>query len=86
LGGDYALADAQGQYTIQLPAAGAYHVLLVSRHQPRDDAEFLDPGVQRILSEYFDRPASLIGPVAYHLAPFRFQGESPSPRDHLFDE
>ena len=86
LGGDYAVADAEGQYTIQLPAAGSYHVLLVSRHQPRDDAEFLDPGVQRILSEYFDRPASLIGPVAYHLGPFRFQGESPSPRDHLFDQ
>jgi hypothetical protein len=86
LGGDYALADVEGHYTIQLPAAGSYHVLLVSRHAPRDDAEFLDPGVQRILSEYFDRPASLVGPVAYHLSPFRFQGASPSPRDHLFDE
>ncbi len=85
LGGDYTIADAEGRYTIQLPNAGTYHVLIMSRHQPRDDAGFLDPNVQRILSEYFDRPASLIGPVAYHLGPFRFQGDSASPRDHLFE-
>ena len=59
---------------------GRFQLILLDVSPP------LDPGVQRILSEYFDRPASLIGPVAYHLAPFRFQGESPSPRDHLFDE
>lgn len=85
LGGDYAIADAEGRYTIELPNAGTYHVLIVSRHQPRDDAGFPDANVQRILSEYFDRPASLIGPVAFHLGPYRFQGESAAPRDHLFE-
>lgn len=85
LGGDYAIADVEGRYTIELPNAGAYHVLIMSRHQPRDDAGFLDANLQRILNDYFDRPASLIGPVAFHLAPYRFQGAAAAPRDHLFD-
>ena len=85
LGGDYAIADAEGRYTIELPSAGTYHVLIMSRHQPRDDAGFLDANVQRILSDYFDRPANLIGPVAFHLGSHRFQGESAAPRDHLFE-
>lgn len=83
-GGDYAITDSEGRYTIQLPAAGAYHVLLISRHQPRDDGEFLDPDLQRILRDYFDRPTGLIGSVAYELSEFRYQGGRPAPRDHTF--
>ncbi|REJ87470.1 MAG: hypothetical protein DWQ34_24955 [Planctomycetota bacterium] len=83
-GGDFAVADADGRYTIQLPAAEKYHVLLISRHQPRDEGEFLRPGLQRILEDYFDRPTGLIGSVAYELSDFRYRGGPPAPRDHTF--
>jgi hypothetical protein len=84
LGGDFVIADEQGQYTIKLPAAGAYQLLVLSRHQPRDDAEPLDAAVQRALAAYFDRPTGLVGAVQYHYSTFRFQGQSPAPRDHTF--
>jgi hypothetical protein len=84
LGGDFALADEQGQYTIQLREAGPYQLLILSRHQPRDDAEPLDAGVQRSLAEFFDRPMGLIGGVQYDFSTFRFQGGSAAPRDHTF--
>jgi hypothetical protein len=85
LGGDFVIADEQGQYTIQLPAAGAYQLLILSRHQPRDDAEPLDAALQRTLTAYFDRPTGLVGAVQYHLSTFRFQGGSAAPRDHTFE-
>ena len=83
-GGDYAITDSDGRYTIQLPTAGTYHVLLISRHQPRNDGEFLEPDLQRILRGYFDRPTGLIGSVMYELSEFRYQGGRPAPRDHTF--
>jgi hypothetical protein len=85
LGGDFALADAQGEYAVELAAAGQYHVLFLSRYQPRDDSEFLEPALQQLLSTYFDRPANVIGGVQYQLGTFRFNGDAPSTRDQLFD-
>jgi len=84
LGGDYAVADADGIYRVQLPTAGSYHVLIISRHQPRTGDTVVDPKLQSVLAEYFDRPASLVGSVAYAFSNFRFQGDEPSPRDHAF--
>ncbi len=85
LGGDFAIADEQGEYAVELAAAGQYHVLFLSRYQPRDDAEFLEPSLQQLLSTYFDRPANVIGGVQYQLGTFRFNGDDPSTRDQLFE-
>ena len=85
LGGDIAVADEQGQYTIRLPSAGAYQLLILSRHQPRDDAVPPDAALQRALAAYFERPTGLIGAVQYHFSTFRFQGGSAAPRDHTFE-
>ena len=84
LGGDYVIADEQGEYTVQLGAAGDYQVLFLSRFQPRDETSFLAPPLQEALSTYFDRPTALVGPVAYEFAEFTFRGDAAVPRDHVF--
>lgn len=85
LGGDYEIADEEGRYTVRLASAGAYHVLFISRFQPRDDAAFLEPALQEALSAYFDRPTALVGPVAYEFTEFTFRGDKAVPRDHVFE-
>lgn len=86
LGGDYTTADDQGRYTVRLATAGEYRVLFLSRFQPRDEAGFLEPSLQEALANYFDRPAALIGPVAYEFVEFTFRGEDAVPRDHVFPD
>jgi hypothetical protein len=85
LGGDFAVADDEGRYAIELPGAGQYQLFILSRHQPRDDAEAIDPGLQQSLAAYFDRPSSLVGAVQYHVSTFRFTGAAAAPRDHAFE-
>lgn len=86
LGGDYATADEEGRYTVRLGAAGEYRVLFLSRFQPRDESGFLEPALQETLASYFDRPAALIGPVAYEFTEFTFRGDAAVPQDHVFPE
>jgi hypothetical protein len=83
LGGDFAVADDDGRYAIELPKAGTYRVLIVSRYQARDFAGA--PDLSGVLDEYFDRPAQLVGEAAFHLSTFKYRGSGSSPRDHAFD-
>jgi len=85
LGGDFAVADAQGRYEIRLPAAGTYDVLMISRYQPRDADLPLTDSVEALLPVWFDRPSQLIGQVQYRLSSLLYQGEVPATRDHLFE-
>ena len=85
LGGDYVVANEQGEYTVRLANAGNYQVLFLSRYQPRDDTDFLEPTLQEALSKYFQQPAALVGPVACEFADFTFRGDAAVPRDHVFE-
>ncbi|MEZ6058207.1 MAG: hypothetical protein R3C01_16030 [Planctomycetaceae bacterium] len=84
-GGDYAIADPDGRYTISLPKVGAYQLLVLSHYQPRDEQDLIEPGVINLLQQYFDRPPQLIGATAYHLSRFSFRGEGVSARDLSFE-
>lgn len=84
LGGDYAVADADGKYEISLPAAGAYRVLIVSRYQEQVDSPVLETTLRKLLDEYFDRPNRLVGQGKYHFGSVRFDGQSPTNRSHAF--
>jgi hypothetical protein len=81
-GGDYAIADNAGRFSLQL-AAGRYDVLFLSRHQSRDSAESLDSSVSDLLTAYFDQPSGLVGSVAVTLVPAEFDGTSLR-LDHAF--
>lgn len=85
LGGDFTVADAEGRYETQLPQAGLYQVILLSRYQPRAEGAPIEASVQQFLSAYFDRPAQIVGTAATHLSPFRYRGSGTSPRDQTFE-
>jgi hypothetical protein len=74
-GGDYAIADDAGRYSLQL-AAGRYDVLFLSRHQSRDSAQPLESNVSELLAACFDQPAGLVGSVGVSLVPAEFDGTS----------
>lgn len=82
-GGDYAIADAAGRFTLQV-AAGRYQVLFVSRHQSRDSTQPLEEGIAQLLAAFFDQPTGLVGSVSVALANVEFDGTSLK-LDHAFD-
>ena len=84
LGGDFALANPKGTFTVELPQPGLYQLLLLSRYQARVEDEPPDADAVQLLQAYFDRPAQVIGEAVVHLSPFRYRG-SGSTRDHTFE-
>jgi len=83
-GGDSAIADDAGRYSLQL-AAGRYDVLFVSRHQSRDSTEPLTVEISAVLAAWFDQPAGLVGSVGVTLVPAEFDGSSLR-LDHSFEK
>ena len=86
-GGDVAVVDAQGAYSIHLPRAGSYHILTLSHHQARDDADET-PDVARaqsVLEAFVDRPRSLVGRLQFHLATLRYSGHGTQIWDDAFE-
>ena len=82
LGGDYAIADANGRYVLQLPA-GQYQILFLSRHLSRSSEQPLDLHVSSILTSYFDQPNGLVGSVLVEPHTLDFDGQ-PRILDHTF--
>ena len=85
LGGDFAIADAEGRYEAQLPQAGLYQVILLSRYQARAEGTPVEASVMQFLATYFDRPAQIVGTASTHLSQFRYRGSGTSPRDQTFE-
>lgn len=72
LGGAAATVSEDGRY--QLPIeAGTYRVLVLSHYQPRDDSP-AEPDLDKLLNEYFDKPAELLGKIQFRFAPLRVKG------------
>ena len=84
LGGDVTLVDEDGNFTIALPAAGTYHILVLSNYQPRDTDEEIEASLLNLLSQYFDRAEQLLGRAAFHSAQIRYKGAEPEVWDHSF--
>ncbi len=75
LGGDVALVDEEGNYTLQLPKPGTYQLVVLSHYQPRSDDDTLPASIQELLGNFLDRPAQLIGEGRVEYARVRWQGE-----------
>jgi hypothetical protein len=74
LGGDVAIVDEKGNFTISLPEAGLYQILILSRYQSRDEEKPLEAALIKLLELYFDRPEQLLGRVGYHFGQVRYKG------------
>lgn len=75
LGGDYALADPNGDYALNV-AAGKYDLLFLSRHHSRDPEAQLPEETAKLLAAWFDQPAGLVGSIAVRHSPIDFNGTS----------
>lgn len=85
LGGDFAIAGADGQYSATLPQAGLFQLLIVSRYQPRAENAPVDAAALQLLERYFDRAPQVVGDAAMHLSQFRYRGSGASTRDQTFE-
>ena len=84
LGGDMAVVDEQGMYSCELPQAGEYHLIVLSRHLERTETEPLEAPIRTLLGEYFDRPQQLVGQLKFHVSEVTYRGEVTEIRDHTF--
>ncbi|MBW3540025.1 MAG: hypothetical protein KY476_07140 [Planctomycetes bacterium] len=84
LGGDLALAGADGQYALQLPDAGSYTIVVLSNHLEQDELAASDGRLEAVLSAWFDQPARLLGTRRRHADTVQFDGTQPVPFDHSF--
>jgi hypothetical protein len=84
LGGDFVLAGPDGHYEIQLPAAGKFQLLMVSKYQGRGSGSEGDPAGIAALKNWFDKPQLLLGQTLSTLTTVQFDGQIRLTRDHEF--
>lgn len=65
LGGDYARADAAGDFALDVASQGRYHLLMISAQAPRDPNTPIDEADLESLRRYFHLPDELIGRYHY---------------------
>lgn len=84
LGGDVAMTDSAGNFAIQLPNPGTFHIVVVSNFASREKTDDADPELLRILTPYFEQPAQLLGRTKYHFGQVRYKGTGTEAWDYSF--
>ncbi|MCA9078733.1 MAG: hypothetical protein KDA93_27160 [Planctomycetaceae bacterium] len=84
LGGDIAFADGEGRYELAVPSASDFQLLVISHHHVRDSDQEMETRLQELLSDYFFRPSTLLGQLAFHSEEFRVSGPGITSRDVNF--
>jgi hypothetical protein len=74
LGGASATTDERGAFRVPVEA-GTYRVLVLSHFQLREGTN-VEPELDKLLSEYFDKPGNLLGRVEHQFSPLRIKGTS----------
>ena len=83
LGGDFALVDATGKYTIQVANSGQYQLVILSRYQPRSEKQSTEE-VAGFLHVWFDQPQVLLGQTQFFRAEMGLDVQKSQSRDHSF--
>ena len=65
-GGRLAMAKADGSYRVELPEAGTYQLIVLSHFQGRPADDEGPEEARKALDEIFERPAQLVGKLAFH--------------------
>jgi len=87
LGGNAALADAEGNFAVKLPPSSAnYHVIAISHYKERDlPNDELPPSTQSVLASYFESPRGLIRKLAFKHGQLKYDGGKVEPWNHSFE-
>jgi hypothetical protein len=72
MGGGGATVDDRGTYRLPIDA-GSYRILVLSHFQVREGTE-TDVEVKKLLSEYFENPAEVLGRLQYEFSALRVKG------------
>lgn len=83
LGGTYLRADEEGAFSLVVPRPGRYYVLLVSRGAGRPKSQPPNRNDLVTLTQYFTRPAELLGSREYRLDEWMLDGDT-EPISHDF--
>lgn len=84
LGGDFVVSGPDGRYEVELPVAGEYRLIIVSRYQGRDSGGEGDRAEIAALKDWFDKPQLFLGQTQSTLTSVQFDGKSCQTRDHVF--
>jgi hypothetical protein len=84
-GGVLAVADASGEFELELPAAGTYPLLVLSKSQRRDPAKEIDAELKRLLESLFDRPQLVPGEIRFYFGRVRYDANGTEIWDHSFE-
>jgi hypothetical protein len=84
LGGEISIVKGDGSYSVNLAAAGEYHVLVLSHYQPREDTQ-IPSSDRQVLDDWFEQGTSVLGRVDYALSKINYSGEGTESRDFSFE-
>jgi len=77
LGGACARAGEEGAFPLVVPRSGKYYLLVISKHAKREAGRSIEFDDLRAMSEYFERPADLIGSYRYDWSVREWAGAPP---------
>ncbi len=84
LGGDLALTDDGGKFSVQLPNPGTFQIIVISNYASRDKTEETDPELVRHLTPFFEQPSQVLGRTKVHSGQVRYKGTGGEVWDHSF--
>lgn len=85
-GGRLTRSDEEGNYQIEIPEDGEYTVIYLSHFHGRADDDPGSTDALQMLEIYFERPAQLIGQLAFDVASIKHEGPGDLSWDHTFAE
>lgn len=86
-GGRLAIVNDEGNFQLELPAAGAYRLLVLSHFQGQPQDTDTDAATRQTVEELeaqFERPEQLLGKLAFELAEIKHKGTGTVIWDHTF--
>jgi hypothetical protein len=84
LGGDVAVADDGGRFSVDLPNPGTFLIVVISNYAQRDGGEEAPAELLRQLAPYFEQPAQVLGRTKVHSGQVRYKGTGTEAWDHSF--
>ena len=84
LSGNVAVVDDEGNFEITLPAAGTYHILVVSHYQSCGENASTNAELQKVLESFFNKPGQLLGSLCYQFSQVRYKGHGTELWDYSF--
>lgn len=85
ISGVEATVDESGHFQLELPHAGEFQLIVLSRFQGRNVDQPWSKLAESTLRARFDRPEQLVGKLAFHVATLQHEGTGAVRWNHVFE-